>query len=250
MRYYDCFTFFNELELLKLRCEELKPLNPVHVLVEATTTHTGLPKELFFEKNKHLFKDYNIRHIVVDDLPSNGDNWVAENYQRDCIDRGIYDIENDDVIIVSDLDEIPRWQAVQYYQPIMGTTSLQMEKLSYYLNCVEGHQGWGIAKITTGELLKKTTPNKLRNGGSGFSIYYGGWHFAWMGGFDRMMLKLDSFAHQEANTAALRNNLQRKYETGQSLWGDDYWRFVKIDSTFPKYLQENQQMFEHLIKKI
>jgi len=41
-----------------------------------------------------------------------------------------------------------------------------------------------------------------------------------------------------------------KFETGQSLWGDDYWRFVKIDATFPKYLQENQSEFEHLIKKI
>ena len=250
MKLYDCFTFFNELELLKIRLEELKGLNPIHVLVEATTTHTGDPKPLYFEQNKHLFEAFNIRHIVVTDLPNNGDAWQAENAQRDAIVKGLFDCEDVDVVIVSDLDEIPRWQAVQYYQPIMGVSSLQMDKMSYYLNCVEGYQSWGIAKITTWELLKQTTPNKLRNGGSGYSIYYAGWHFAWMGGFERMMLKLDSFAHQEANTAALRNNLQRKYETGESMWGTDFWRFVKIDSTFPKFLQDNQPFFEKLIKKV
>lgn len=250
MKLYDTFTFFNELELLKLRCEELKCLNPIHVLIEATTTHTGDPKPLYFEENKHLFSEYKIRHIIVDDLPQNGNAWDAENAQRDAITKGLFDCEDDDVIIVSDLDEIPRWQAVQYYQPVMNTASLQMDKHSYYLNCIEGYQSWGIGKITTWNLLNQTTPNKLRNGGSGFSIYFAGWHFAWMGGYDRMMMKLDSFAHQEANTAALRNNLKRKYETGQSLWANDYWAFKRIDNTFPSYLVNNQKEFEHLIKRV
>jgi len=250
MKLYDCFTFFNELDLLKIRLEELKGLNPIHVLVEATTTHTGNPKELMFEQNKHLFKEYNIRHIIVDDLPNNGDAWQAENAQRDAIVKGLFDCEDEDVVIISDLDEIPRWQAVQYYEPRMGTTSLQMDKYSYYLNCLEGVQSWGVAKITTWELLKQTTPNKLRNGGSQFSIYFAGFHMAWMGGIDKIFLKLDSFAHQEANTAQLRNNLEKKYETGESMWGTDYWRFVKIDKTFPKYLFENQEEFKHLIKQL
>lgn len=250
MIYYDCFTFFNELELLKIRLEELKGLDVVHVLVEATTTHTGDPKPLYFEENKHLFADYNIRHIVVDDLPNNGNAWDAENAQRDAIVKGLYDCDDEDVIIISDLDEIPRKAAVEYYIPTMGTASLQMDKMSYYLNCVEGYQSWGIAKITTWELLKQTTPNKLRNGGTNFSIYFAGHHMAWMGGIDRMFLKLDAFAHQEANTSELRNNLEKKYETGESMWGKDYWRFVKIDKTFPRYLYENQEEFKHLIKQI
>lgn len=236
--------------MLKLRCEELKCLNPIHVLVEATTTHTGDPKTLYFNENKHLFADYNIRHIIVDNLPQTGNAWDAENAQRDAITKGLFDCQDDDVIIVSDLDEIPRWQAVQYYDARMNVTSLTMEKLSYYLNCVEGHQSWQIAKMVTWKLLKQTTPNKLRNGGHNFVINYAGWHFAWMGGFDRMMQKLDSFAHQEANTATLRDNLKRKYETGESMWGSDFWRFVKIDATFPKFLFENQEMFKELIRKV
>lgn len=250
MKIFDTCCFFNELDLLKLRCEELKPLNPIHVLVEATTTHTGYEKELIFEKNKHLFSEYNIRHIVVDNLPVNGNAWDAENAQRDAIMRGLFDLENEDVVIISDLDEIPRWQAVQFYEPRMGTASLQLDQYSCYLNLLQGTQSWGIAKITTGELLKKTTPNKLRNGGSAFSIYFAGWHFAWLGGVDKMMEKLDAYAHVETNTASFRNEIQYKYETGQSLWGKDFWFFVPIDKTFPKYLQEHQDEFKHLIKEI
>lgn len=251
MKLYDTFTFYNEIDLLTIRLNELKHLNPIHVLVEASTTHVGDPKPFYFEENKHLFTDFNIRHIKVEDLPNNGNAWDAENAQRDAISRGLYDLNDEDVVIVTDLDEIPRWQAVQYYQKEMGTASIQMNKYSYYANCLEGVQAWGIGKITTGELLKKTTPNKLRNGGSSFSIYFGGWHMAWLGGVEKMFLKLDSFAHQEANTAALRNNLQRKYETGESLWGNDFWAFVEVDESFPQYLRQHKNdKFKHLIKEI
>lgn len=248
MRYFDTFCFFNELELLKLRCEELKPLNPIHVLVEATMTHTGYEKELVFEKNKHLFSEYNIRHIIVDNLPNNGNAWDAENAQRDAIMKGLDDLGNNDVVVISDLDEIPRWQAVQFYESRMNTASIQMDQYSCYLNLLQGTQSWGIAKITTGELLKKSTPNKIRNGGSTFSIYFGGWHFAWLGGIERMMEKLDAYAHIETNTAKFRDSIKYKYESGQSLWGQDFWAFVNIDKSFPSYLQAHQKEFVHLIK--
>lgn len=250
MKLFDCFTFFNELELLKIRCEELKELNPIHVLVEANTTHTGDPKPFYFEENKHLFTEFNIRHIKVYDLPNNGDAWQAENAQRDAIFKGLTDCEDWDKIIITDLDEIPRKEAVAYYDGRMGVAALTMEKLSYYLNCLEGHQQWQIGKITTWEHLKTTTPNKLRNGGFNIAFDYAGWHFAWCGGIDRMFQKLDSFAHQESNTAELRNNLERKYETGESMWGNDFWRFVKIDETFPPYLFNNQKEFISLIKPV
>lgn len=248
MKLYDCITYFNENDLLWLRLNELKPLNPIHIIVEASHTHTGDPKEFNFDEKR--FAGFNVRYIKVYDLPNNGDAWANENFQRDCIIKGLYDAEDDDVIIVSDLDEIPRWQAIQYYIPIMGTSSLQMDKMSYYLNCIEGYQSWGIAKITTWKLLKQTTPNKLRNGGSGYSIYYAGWHMSFMGGLDKMIEKFYAYAHTESVTAELMSNLKFKFETGQSLWGDDFWRFVKIDNTFPKYLQDNISEFGHLIKKV
>lgn len=252
MKLFDCFPFFNELSLLKLRCETLKDLNPIHILVEATTTHTGLPKPLYFEQNKDQFKDYNIRHIVTE-LPNTGDYWLAENKQRDAIITGLYDAEDEDLIIISDLDEIARPERISLFdsnkQKVAG---LKMDKFSCWLNCVEGYQQWEIAKLTSWEHLKNTTPNKLRNGGHDTIILDAGWHFAWLGGVKKMMEKFYSYAHVESVTADLVNEetLTRKYETGESLWGNDYWRFVKIDETFPKYLQEHQDEFSGLIKKI
>ena len=49
---FDCFTFFNELELLEIRCEELKELDVIHVVVESNLTHSGKSKPLYFSENK------------------------------------------------------------------------------------------------------------------------------------------------------------------------------------------------------
>lgn len=251
MKVIDTFSFFNELELLKLRCEELKPLNPIHVLIESTYTHTGEPKELVFEQNKHLFAQYNIRHLVVDvSMPNNGDAWANEKYQRDFCTVGLADMNNDDIVIISDLDEIPRWQAVQFYEPRMGVASLQMDKYSVYLNLLEGIQNWGVGKIVTGKHLYERSASEIRNGGADFGIYFGGWHMSFMGGVERMKEKLFAYAHTETLKPELLDNLEYKYVSGQSLWHTDYWKFVKIDESFPRYLFENQEEFKHLIKQL
>lgn len=250
MRYYHCVTFFNELSLLKLLAEEIFPLDPIIVLVEATHTHTGDEKPLYFEQNKHLFAKYNIRHIVVEDMPNTGNAWDNENYQRDCIMRGLTDCKEDDVIGIFDLDEIPRATSVAQYKPEMGVVGVKMDKFSYYLNCVEGWQQWQVGRLCAMQHLRKNTPNEIRNMGFDTVMCEGGWHFSFQGGFDAIVTKLFAYAHTESLTSGLMNNLKKKLETGQSLWAQDYWQFVKIDERFPKYLQDNQQEFEPLIKKI
>ena len=55
---FDCFKFFNEIELLHLRLMELSPVVDYFVLVESNKTHTGNPKEFIFEKNKEIFTEY------------------------------------------------------------------------------------------------------------------------------------------------------------------------------------------------
>lgn len=250
MRYYDTCCFFNEIDLLKLRCEELKELNPIHVIVEASTTHTGIPKPYYFEENKHLFSEYNIRHIKTDDLPNNGNAWDAENKQRDLSLFGLYDCEDEDIVGIFDLDEIPKAEMVKKYKPEMGVTGVKMDKFSYFLNCVEGYQQWEMGKLLTYGMLKKTTPNKVRNGGHETIMCEAGWHFSFLGGVEKMKEKLFAYAHTETVTSNLLNRLERKFESGQSLWGDDYWRFVDIDDKFPKYLREHQDEFSHLIRKV
>ena len=115
---YDCFTFFNELDLLELRLTELSDIVDRFVLVESTLTHMGQPKPLYYAENKERFAAFRDRiiHIVVDDMPdaaAEKDPWVREIGQRDAIARGLTEARPRDRIIVSDLDEIPKPAALR-----------------------------------------------------------------------------------------------------------------------------------------
>ena len=114
---YDCFSFFNELDLLEIRLNTLDKIVDKFILAESLFTHTGRPKPLYYAENKERFARFNDRivHVVVDDFPNMPDNmpirekaWIRENWQRNAIVRGLpKDIKDDDILLISDLDEIP-----------------------------------------------------------------------------------------------------------------------------------------------
>src|SRR5262249_13456041 len=114
MRVVDTFTFFNELDILELRLRELSDVVDQFVLVEATTTHSGQDKPLFFEDNKERFSAWEsqIVHHVVDDLPRTSNRWLPENVQRKRIGDALaslrHPLGDDDLVLISDVDEIPR----------------------------------------------------------------------------------------------------------------------------------------------
>ena len=94
MKIYDCFTFFNELDILDIRLQELYDTVDHFVLVEANQSHSGKPKEYIFENNKDRFEKYldKIIHIKIDDFPDTKDSWVREKFQRYCINRGLTEL--------------------------------------------------------------------------------------------------------------------------------------------------------------
>ena len=91
MKIYDCFPFYNELDLLDLRLATLYDHVDHFVLVECTTTFQSQPKELYFENNKTRYAQYmdKIIHVVVDDAPGDPDAWVNDIFQRNSIMRGV-----------------------------------------------------------------------------------------------------------------------------------------------------------------
>ena len=119
MQIIDCFTFYNELDLLTYRLNILNDVVDYFILVEATDTHAGFVKPLFYNENKHLFEKFKdkIIHIIVDDFSFKHPNidftkdnqWENERYQRNCIKKGLdkLRLNNQDLIIIADLDEIP-----------------------------------------------------------------------------------------------------------------------------------------------
>src|SRR5690349_24880068 len=117
---YDCFTFFNELDLLEIRLNVLNPVVDKFVLVESTRTFQNKPKPLYFQQNATRFSAFKdkIIHIVVDQFPDFGDwteanSWTLEHHQRNSINRGLTRCTRDDVVIISDLDEIPRPETIR-----------------------------------------------------------------------------------------------------------------------------------------
>ncbi len=129
MKTYDCFTFFNELDLLKMRLNILNDYVDFFVLVESNKTHSGKSKDLVFERNKNQFSDFShkIIHIIVDDMPELKDTnrWVLENFQRNAIMRGLTKCDASDLILISDLDEIPNPAKIKEVKKILIKKSAQ-----------------------------------------------------------------------------------------------------------------------------
>lgn len=108
MKIYDCFQFFNELDLLEIRLNVLNDHVDYFVLTESTVTFSGLNKPLYYQENKDRFEKFNdkIIHVVVEDTPD-GNPFERDVFQKNAIIRGLQDCEDDNIILTSDLDEIP-----------------------------------------------------------------------------------------------------------------------------------------------
>jgi hypothetical protein len=124
---YDCCIFFNELDVLEIRLEELWDVVDKFIIVEAKHTHQGQPKPLYFYEAKERFLPYisKIMHIIVDEFPNCVTTWDREHYQRDVIARGLKDCKDNDVIIISDADEILKAETVRNYKPEMGVCAVE-----------------------------------------------------------------------------------------------------------------------------
>jgi len=251
---YDCFQFYNELDLLELRLAELSPVVDHFVLVEAAHTHAGTPKPLYFAENRQRFAAYadKIIHVVVDDDPG-GFAWVREAHQRQAILRGLTGAGPDDMVIISDADEILRPTVVQHLRDAgPGGPTLFAPELDiylYFLN-LRSPDPWISVAAAPYELVQRVGANNMRylaKQGIGQSIPAAGWHFTWMGGIDRFLAKLDAFAHREMvgsfgqETAINRARLERFFATGRFEEGavPGMWTSltrVPIDDQFPAAL--------------
>lgn len=283
---YDCFTFYNELEILEIRLNTLNEVIDKFVIVEANETFTGLPKEYIFEKNKQKFEKFLDKIIYIpmkfpeflnkttQELP-----WAKENYQRNYIKEGLKQAQPKDIILISDVDEIPNPQSIKKYQNLKGIKALDMHMFYFYLNNISKFHIWSKGTrmlfykdflsildndkifydiILQEDLNKATTPNKIRlyEGKKIRHFYPCGWHFSYIGGIERIVKKIESFSHQEwreKNPDSLEESkrmLQDKKNFGYELTP------IKIASKYclgggvlPEYLIQNQEKYLQLFMK-
>src|SRR6478609_4073409 len=252
---YSCFTYNGEKELLRLRIEELRGLNVTHVLVESDHTFSGKKRTVcgppdWLELRSKGLSESVLKFICVTDMPNNGDAWSNERWQRDAIMRGLIDAQDDDIIIISDCDEIVKRETVEMYRLDMGLTAVKCDTYRYYLNCLEDYQNWIMPKIMPYSYLKTTTPDKARNSGYPYCIDNGGWHFSYLGGVERIKEKIFAFSHQELNTPEFLAEIERKHAECESLFSPDIWPTVPVDDKLPEFVRREQNgFFKAFIKR-
>lgn len=277
---YDCFQFFNELDILKLRLHIMSPVVDKFVISEATTTFSGLPKPLYYEENKEMFKEFEDRiiHVVVEDTPE-GYTHDRDTFQKNAVGRGLVNCQDDDIIIFSDLDEIPNPEKIKEILPHFEDDKiyhfaqrlfycyLNMEEVSGKLLSFAGDfdgvekKQWIGSKMCRYGLLKEQNLSlgDLRfpeRKACGIRVADGGWHFGYMGGHGesdlkkRVQQKVVSAAHQEYNSREVLSDVADKIRDGKDIFGRDS-QFVmrQIDDTYPLYIRQHQQELGHLIMK-
>ena len=222
---YDCFPFFNELDILEMRFEELWDVVDRFIIVEATLTHGGMPKPLYFKDNLQRFSKYlsKVSHIVVDDYPAL-DSWSIERYQRDAIMRGLADCKDNDIIIMGDADEIPRAEVIKNYKIEQGLCCIRQSLYYYNFNC-KAKQYWDWLRILPFSKMKTMTPCEVR-----YTVNYdlekqvihnGGWHLSYFADIDGIIEKIKASAHQEYNTPELtdRDSVAKAVTEGKDIFG-------------------------------
>jgi beta-1,4-mannosyl-glycoprotein beta-1,4-N-acetylglucosaminyltransferase len=253
---YDCFLFYNELELLEIRLNEMYNHVDKFVLVEACETFRGKPKPFYFAENKHLFEKFadKIIHVQLKEPFKTDNPWLRERYQRSQTVQGLKGGHPEDIVFISDLDEIIRGSQISEIAHLISskkTEAVICQHTMYngYLNRFQ-MDGWRGSVGTTLKRMKKASPHhfrRIRNQGwrkmnkAHISkvevIPNAGWHFTSMGGVDRTVLKIESFSHAEHDTPEFKNK-QRILEEIRS------HPLRAIDETFPKFVQDNQQRLE------
>lgn len=250
MKIVDCFTFYNEFDLLTYRLNILNPIVDYFILVEARQTHVGKEKELLYEKNKEKYLEFQdkIIHIVVD-LPykivdvSKDEQWINERFQRNSIKDGIHklSLSNDDLIIISDLDEIADPLTLEKIKTgliSVDLSSLQMQFHYYNLNTISTNS-WASAKIIS---FKKF--NELNISCSDIRAYKcpsiprGGWHLSYFGDSHFIKNKIENFGHQEFNNNNYTdiNKINQRLSDGQDVYGRWYVPFNKVPISQNAYL--------------
>lgn len=275
---YDCIPFFNEIDILKLRLHILNPIVDKFIIEEATVTFSGEPKELCFEKNKELFKEFlpKIEYIVVDNSPVDTTTHLRDKFQKNALVKGLSDATDDDVIILSDVDEIPNPKVlreiianfdkdkVYHLAQRMFYCFLNMEEVSGNLLSITGEfpgverRLWLGTKVFSKKSIPAdgiiqlreasvTSPNAVR-------VSDGGWHFGYMGSTSekdvakRIGTKVVAAAHQEYNDDVLLAEAADRLLLGQDMFGRDA-RFerVEVDESYPEYLLKHRAEYEYLI---
>ena len=266
---YDCFSYWDEDTLLELRLNILHDLVDFFVIVEGNKTWQNNSKDLKFNINKFGKYKKKIIYIPVEDLPDGDDPYKRENYQRNCITRGLLDAKSEDLILISDLDEIPNPDAIVKFKKKNRFAVFKQRHFYYKLNLQsQKNPYWFGSRICVKKYLK--SPQWLRN--LKFKkrpfwridklrlnniIENGGWHFCNLKTPEQLLYKYknlcetnDPYHFKEKIDPKYLDvkEIEKKVQRGEDIIGrKDIFLKTNLDDSYPKYIINNKIKFKDWI---
>ena len=230
MKIYDCFMYFDEDVILDLRLNILNPFIDYFVIVESTFNHKGEKRKLKFDINKYKKFENKIIYLIFDKEPSgiekvfdtDNEGEVSrklilnaasrENGQRNFISKGLERANEKDLIIISDVDEIPNLEKINWNTFKDQIVLFKQDMFYYKLNLRLPDMIWSGSKACRKKYLK--SPQWLRNvKDKKYSFFRldtlfsekkyinikfinnGGWHFSNIKTAAEIEYKLKSYLH-------------------------------------------------------
>jgi len=257
MKLFDCFMYNNEDIVLEVRLNTLAKYVHKFVIVESCYDHQGNKKKLNFNFKKFKKFKKKINYIILKKFPSGLTNWERENYNRNYLEKGIKEANENDYIMISDLDEIPKINNYEIFKKKKYTVFDQM--LFYYrfnlLNTTETN--WYGTRACKKKYLK--SPQWLRSQKVKDYPFWrfdkinwnivnnGGWHFSFVMSDKNIINKIKSFAHGEYYEKRFLS--LKKVKKIISEKKDIFNRSVKFDkikniNKLPNYIIKNKKKFK------
>jgi beta-1,4-mannosyl-glycoprotein beta-1,4-N-acetylglucosaminyltransferase len=269
MKIYDCFSYWDEDLLLDLRLNILDKYVDYFVIVEGNRTWQNNSKKLQF--NIERFKNFRdkIIYVPVEDMPGGDNPYRRENFQRNCILRGLKKAKDEDIILISDLDEIPNPENLFKFEKKMKYAVFKQMHFYYKLNLQnKSNPYWYGTRICIKKFLR--SPQWLR--GLKFKkrsfwrldkfrlnniIANGGWHFCNLKSPEKLLYKYqnlcetnDPYIFKERINQKYLNleEIEKKIQSGQDLIGrKDSYEKIEIDSKFPSFIKKNRELYKDWI---
>jgi len=270
MKIIDCFMYFDEDLMLDIRLNTLFEFVDKFIICEATLDHAGNKKKLNFNINNFKKFERKIEYIVIEDLPRTvinfKKNWHAAHYrdqfQRNALTRGISKFDPDDLIMISDLDEIPNPEKISNFTGKDKYVCFVQKNFSLKLNLLnKSEPNWCGTRmcrkkdLKSPQWLRDIKPRKIP-----FYKFYkpkfdkfienGGWHFSSVKNAEGIYKKLNSYAEQQFNNKRFKDlkTIKEKINNKLDLFEKDHsFETIEIDANFPKYIYDNKTKFKEFI---
>ena len=262
--------YFDEDLMLDLRLNTLNDYVDKFIIAEATRDHSGKDKKLNFNyKNFSKFKD-KIDYLIIDDLPINvkskkknwDENHWRDQHQRNSLAKGFKNCETDDLIMISDIDEIPNPKKISEFKIENKYACFMQKNFQSKLNLLNvTDKYWMGTKICQKKYLK--SPQWLRDIKTKKRplwkfykpkepqlIFDGGWHFSFLKKPKDIAIKIEAYSHQEFNKKDFSDEkrIAQRIENKEDLFNRNFkYKKIEIDESFPKYIFNNKTIFKEWI---